>query len=204
MMKTIIPIFCVLSLLVIGSGCTGFKDSPVNISANETPAIILHYENENISVPVNVSQIEVRDPYYFTKNITSVIAILFNDPRTGILLANGWNISSVVGATDEHDPNRTHTKVEFEKEGLSFFIGVDETANRTLEGRCGAKQWVTEPISGPLPEDYHQWKYYDEDSTMMYYVIDHKNERIVMLYNKTTIFFLYPSYATINFEGLND
>lgn len=203
-MKTIIPIFYVLFLLVIGSGCTDFKDSPENLPANETPAVILYYENGNFSVPVNVSQIEIQSPCNSTANITLVITILLDDPRTGILLENGWNITSVAVKTEECDPNMIYTEVEFEKEGLSFFIGVDEAANRTTEGRCGAKQWVTEPISGPLPEDYHQWKYYDEDSSMIYYVIDQKNERTVMLYNKTTIFYLYPSYSIINTEGLND
>jgi hypothetical protein len=200
-MRTTIPIFCVLILLVIGSGCIDTEDTPANLPANETPAIILYYESANFSVPVNVSQIEVRDPRNFTANLTAVITILLDDPRNGILLENGWNITSVAGVTDEHDPDRTYTEVEFEKEGLSFFIGVDEMANRTLEGRCGAGWWISGSISGPLPEDYHQAT---DKSTVTTHVFDSKNERLAMIYNKTTIFYLYPSYAIINTEGLND
>lgn len=182
-----------LALLVIGAGCTDTEGSPNNLPVDENPSVILYYENANLSIPIDVSQIEVRDPGNFTANITSVITTLLNDQRTGLLLENGWKIASVSAATDEHDPNRTYTDVEFEKEGLSFFIMVDEAANKTLEGRCGAKWWVTESISGPLPEDYHQWKYFDENSLITYFVIDQKNEREVMVYNKTTIFYLYPS-----------
>ena len=193
-----------LVLLLIGSGCINTECTPGNLSVNETPATILYYKNGNLSIPINVLQIEVKDPGNFTANVTSVITILLGDQRTGVLLENGWNITSVSGVNDKHDPNRTHIEVEFRKEGLSFFIGVDENERRTLEGRCGAKQWVTDRISGPLPEDYHQWKWFDEGSLITYYVIDERNERVVMIYNKTTIFYLYPSYAIIDMTGILD
>jgi len=207
-MKTTIPIFCMLALLLIGSGCTDTEDSPANLSANETPAIILYYENGNVSVPVNVSQIEVRDPGNFTANVTSVITILLDDPRTGILLENGWNITSVAGKTDEHDPNLAYADVEFEKEGLSFFIGVDEAANRTLAGYCDAKYMVRSDdftqIGLPTPR-YHQAQPCGETKT---FILDNgddpRNPRLVMIYDRTTIFYLYPSYAIIDMTGILD
>lgn len=80
---------------------------------NETPATILYYENANLSLPVNISQIEVLDPGNLTANVTSVITILLSDPRTGVLLENGWNITAVSGDTEDHDPNRTYAEVDF-------------------------------------------------------------------------------------------
>lgn len=201
-MKETIFIFCALTLLLLGSGCTESinGDPPVN----EGPATTLRYENGNLSIPINISQIEVIELGNSTANITPVIAILLGDQRTGILLENGWKITTASRKTDEHDPNLAYVNVEFEKEGLSFFIKVDETANRTLEGHSRAKLWVTDRISGPRPEDYHQWKRFDKDSSIVYTVIDHKTDRTVMIYNKTTIFYLYPSYAIIDIKGLND
>jgi len=187
-MKTSIPIFCVLVLLLIGSGCT--KSTIGELSVNETPAMILYYENANMSLPVNISQIEVRDPGNFTANVTSVITILFSDPRTGVLLENGWNITAVSGDADDHDPNRTYAEVEFKKEGLSFYIVVDDKTGRTLEGRCGAEWWISGSISGPLPQDYHQA---DDKSSGNVWVFDQKNRRVIMVYNQTTILFLSPS-----------
>lgn len=203
-MKETIFIFCVLTLLLLGSGCTESinRNSPVD----EGPAVILRYESGNLSIPpIDTSQIEVIDPDNSTANVTPIVAILLDDQRTGILLENGWKITTASKKTDEHDPNLAYVDVEFEKEGLSFFIKVDETANRTLEGHSGgAKLWVTDRISGPRPEDYHQWKRFDENSSMIYTIFDHKTDRTVMIYNKTMIFYLYPSYATIDIEGLND
>jgi|GEM_PF-2623443 hypothetical protein len=39
-------------------------------------------------------------------------------------------------------------------------------------------------IGGAMREDTDRW-----------YVYDHHNERVAMIYNETTIFYLYPSYG---------
>lgn len=186
-------------LLAFGAGCT--DSVAVNASANATPAPILYYELGNFSFSLNISEIAVNDPENFTANATSVIEILLADQRTRILLENGWNITSARMASEEDDPNRTYAEVEFRKDGLSFFIGVDETAGRTLDGRCGAEWWVSTPVSGPLPEGYHQAM---DKSTKTYHVFDEKNKRMAMIYNDTTIFCLHPSYSIMDMTGILD
>jgi hypothetical protein len=113
-------------------------DYPGNESIVPTPAAILYYKTGNLSIPLNISQIKVQDPKNFTANVTSVIEVLLGDQRAKILFENAWNITSVRRATDEHDPNLPYADVEFQKEGLSFFIGVDEKESRTLRGYSGA------------------------------------------------------------------
>ncbi|MCK8518412.1 hypothetical protein [Methanoculleus sp. 7T] len=191
-----ILLFTLMSLVFV-SGCIDSQE--INPTENTTLAPFLYYERGNISTPLNISELPVRNS---TANVTGVIETLLADQRTGILLENGWKITSVSGAVDRDSPNRRYTDVEFEKEGLSYFIEVDETANRTLEGHSGAKLRAR-PSDSP-PEDYYKWKWFDEDSSVMYGVFDRKNDRAVMIYNKTTIFYLYPSYAIIDTEGLND
>ncbi|MCK9277056.1 MAG: hypothetical protein M0P22_03085 [Methanoculleus sp.] len=188
-----------LILLVFGAGCTDFVE--VNASAKTTPAPVLYYEQGNTSIALNLSEIAVDDPENFTANATSVFEILLADQRAGILLENGWKITSVRMASDEDDPNRTYAEVEFRHDGLSFFIGVDETARRTLDGRCGAEWWLSTPVSGPLPEGYHQAT---DKLTNTYHVFDERNKRVAIIYNDTTIFYLYPSYSIINMEGILD
>jgi hypothetical protein len=102
-------------------------------------------------------------------------------------------------ASEEDGPNRTYAEVEFRNDGLSFFIGVDETARRTLDGRCGAEWWLSTPVSGPMPEGYHQAT---DMLTNTNHVFDERNKRVAMIYNDTTIFYLYPSYAIIDMEGI--
>jgi hypothetical protein len=89
--------------------------------------------------------------------------------------------------------------VEFQKEGLSFYIGVDEREGRTAGGYCGAEVWIAEPVSGPRPGDYHQAR---DKMEGWWHVFDARNERVVIIYNSTTIFYLYPSYSIINMEGI--
>ncbi|MDI6877619.1 MAG: hypothetical protein QMC96_12720 [Methanomicrobiales archaeon] len=196
---TIVFLFCVI--LAMGSGCTDSRGIPDNTPENTSPAAILFYEQGNRSIPLNISAIEVQDPKNITANVTSVIEILLDDQRTGILLENGWNITSIRRATDEHDPTLTTVDVEFRNEGLSFFIVVDEVQWKTLEGYCGAPGWISGPVSGPLPEDYHQAM---EKSSRTVWVFDHYNNRVAMVYNQTTIFYLYPSYSIIDMEGAFD
>ncbi|MCK8518435.1 hypothetical protein [Methanoculleus sp. 7T] len=186
-----------LILLVFGAGCT--DSAEVNASENTTPAPALYYEQGTTSIALNLSEITVDDPGNLAANVTMVLETLLADQRTAILLENGWNITSVRMASDEDDPNRAYAEVEFRHDGLSFFIGVDETARRTLEGRCGAEWWLSTPVSGPLPEGYHQAT---DKSTKTYHVFDERNKRVAMIYNHTTIFYLYPSYSIINMEGI--
>jgi hypothetical protein len=155
-----------------------------------TPAPILYYKTGNQSVPLDISQIEVLDPKNFTANVTSVLEVLLDDQRAKILLENAWNITSVRRATDEHDPNLTYVDVEFQKEGLSFFIGVDEREGLTLQGYSGAP-WGGE--RSPYPKPYYQSESLRGSNTMIVY--DNRNEQsvIIMIYNKTAIFYLSPS-----------
>lgn len=195
-------------ILFLGSGCIDVQRSSGNTSANITllenftankpPASIVYYLKGNLSIPINVSQIEVRNPGNFT-NVTLVVSILLNDSRAGILLENGWNITSVTRTRDTYDLNRTYSDIEFEKEGLSFFIGVDEDMHKTLRGYSGAQWWQSTPVSGPIPEGYHQSI---DKSSLTYHVFDHRNNRVVMIYNQTSILYLYPSYSNFNTEGL--
>ena len=183
-------------LLVVGAGCTDFVE--VNAPENVTP---LSYEQGNVSIPRNLPEITVHDPGNFTGNVTAVLEIVLADRRAGILLENGWNVTSVRMASGEDDPDRPYAEVEFRNDGLSFFIGVDETVRRTLDGRCGAEWWLSTPVSGPLPRGYHQAT---DKLTCTYHVFDERNKRVAMIYNDTTIFYLYPSYAIIDMEGMLD
>lgn len=196
MKQTSLLLFTVI-LLVFGVGCTDSVE--VNASENTTPAPPLYYGQGNTSIILNLPEITVHDPGNFTGNVTAVLETLLADRRAGILLENGWNVTSVRMASEEDGPNRTYAEVEFRNDGLSFFIGVDETARRTLDGRCGAEWWLSTPVSGPMPEGYHQAT---DMLTNTNHVFDERNKRVAMIYNDTTIFYLYPSYAIIDMEGI--
>ncbi|MCK9277254.1 MAG: hypothetical protein M0P22_04100 [Methanoculleus sp.] len=183
-----------LLLLAFGAGCT---DSPeTNATENVTPAPVFIYERGNISIPINTSEIPVRS---FTPNVTEVIEILLADQRSGILLENGWKIASVRTGFEKFrsvDPARTYVDVEFRSDepSPSFFIEVDEQERRAGRGYCNVPEWGGGPYAGPYPEDYHQnWTSTNQFSAFS--VFDHHNDRLVMAYNKTTIFYLYPSYG---------
>jgi len=181
-----------LLLLAFGAGCIDFSET----NATSTP--ILHYEQGNTSIPINVSEIPVRT---FDVNATEAIEIVLADQRAGILLEGGWNITSIRTGFEEADPNREHIDVEFRNDelSLSFFIEVDEREERATRGRCSAIVWGGRPwpdSKEPRPEDYYQNYYLPK--TDQFAVIDCQNERIVMVYNKTTIFYLYPSYGDAN------
>ncbi len=180
-----------LLLLALGAGCTS---TPENV----TPAPVLHYEQGDTSIPINTSEIPVRR---FDVNATEVIGIVLADQRAGILLEGGWKIASIRAGFEEEDPNREHIDVEFRNDelSLSFFIEVDEREERATRGRCSAIVWGGRPwpdSKEPRPEDYYQNYYLPK--TDQFAVIDCQNERIVMVYNKTTIFYLYPSYGDAN------
>jgi len=190
-MKRIVS-FLLLIILLVGSGCMTPRTTPGNESMVPTPAPILYYNTGNISIPLDISQIEVLDPKNFTANVTSVLEVLLNDQRAKILFENAWNITSVRRATDEHIPNQTFIDVEFQKEGLSFFIGIDDQNRRTLRGYSGAPSWYATPISGPHPKPYYQSEALRGSNTMIVYDNRHEKSVVIMIYNKTTIFYLLP------------
>jgi len=166
----------------------------MNTTETVTPAPILHYEQGNTSIPINASEIPVRD---FDANVTEVIEILLADQRAGALLEGGWKITSVRIGFD-YDL-RTHVDVEFRSDepSPSFFIEVDEREGHTGWGRCNVPRWLGGPFAGPYPEDYHQNRTFYHT-----YVFDHHNERVTMVYNDTTISYLYPSYGMEWFEDV--
>lgn len=232
-MKTECSLFFVLMILLASCGCIGTRDAvgddgvqnstaeglPVNSSFAPTSAA-----TKGTEMPVDLSQIEIRGGQNFSPNVTLISSILRDDLRTGILIENGWNITSINEPlqswgivdpvrleewnvtsinemNDRKDRARGSAAVEFQKEGLSFYIGVDEHEGRTAGGYCGAEVWIAEPVSGPRPEDYHQTR---DKLEGWWHVFDDRNERVVMIYNSTTIFYLYPSYSIINMEGILD
>ncbi|WP_084386020.1 hypothetical protein [Methanoculleus horonobensis] len=189
----------VLLLLAFGAGCT---DSPeTNTTENVTSPPVLHYERGDVSIPINTSEIPVRG---FDANATEVIEILLADQRAGALLENGWKIASIrtnFEGVYSVDPARTYVDVEFrgDEQSPSFFIEVDDQEGHTGRGFCNVPRWRGGPFAGPRPEDYHK----DEavrDGTNWWYVYDHHNDRVAMVYNGTTIIYLYPSYGTQWYE----
>ncbi|KUK62024.1 MAG: hypothetical protein XD82_0835 [Methanoculleus marisnigri] len=195
--KRIFILSLALLLLAFGAGCT---DSPeTNGAETVTPAPVLHYQRGDVSIPINVSEIPVRG---FGANATEVIEILLADPRAGALLEDGWKITSV--RTNFDYDLRTYVDVEFrrDEQSPSFFIEVDEQEGHTGRGFCNVSFWRGGLYAGPYPEDYHQnWTSTNRFSG--YYVFDHHhNERVMMAYNETTIFYLYPSYGTEWFEDV--
>ncbi|MCK8518666.1 hypothetical protein [Methanoculleus sp. 7T] len=187
-----------LLLLAFGAGCTDLGAS--DTSKNATSAQILHYERGNVSIPINTSEIPVKS---FDVNVTEVIEIALADQRSGVLLENGWNITSIRTGFEEKDPDQKHIDVEFRNDELplSFFIEVDEEEKRAGRGRCSAPFWGGRPWldTGPLSEEVD---YYQSVNPYMnlFEVIDH-GERVMMVYNKTTIFYLYPSYGDAHVWG---
>jgi len=168
------------------------------INGSFTPASAA---NGGTETPVDLSQIEIRGGSDFSPNVTLISSILQNDPRTGLLIENGWNITSINEKNDEKDRDQSYADVEFRKDGLSFYIGVDEQEGHTTGGYGDAGVWVAEPVSGPRPGNYHQAK---DKMEGWWHVFDDRNERVVMIYNSTTIFYLYPSYLIIDMEGILD
>lgn len=198
-MKRIFILSLTLLLLALGAGCIDFPGA--NATETVTPAPpVLHYERGDVSIPpINVSEIPVRT---FDVNATEVIEIVLADQRAGILLEGGWQITSIRTGFEGEDPNREHIDVEFRNDelSLSFFIEVDEWERQTGRGRCsatiwrGGHPWTSEPFP-PEEEDYHQAV---NPYMGLFVVVDHHNERVIMAYDDTTIFYLYPpSYGEV-------
>ena len=193
-MKQVFILSLVLLLLAFGAGCIDFPETNTTKTAASTP--ILHYERGNILIPINTSEIPVRT---FDVNATEVIEIVLAVQRAGILLEGGWQITSIRTGFEGEDPNREHIDVEFRNDelSLSFFIEVDEWERQTGRGRCSATIWRGHPwTSEPFPEeeDYHQAV---NPYMGLFVVVDHHNERVIMAYDDTTIFYLYPSYGEV-------
>ena len=103
-MKTECSLFVVLMILLASCGCIDTQspvedDSmqngtaeglPVNSSFTPTSAA-----TGGTKIPVDLSQIEIRGGPNFSPNVTLISSILQNDPRTGILIENGWDITSI-------------------------------------------------------------------------------------------------------------
>jgi hypothetical protein len=155
----------------------------------------------DVAIPITTSAIPVRG---FDNDVTEVIAIVLADRQAGVLLENGWNITSVRTGFAEEDPNREqgYIDVEFRSDELplSFFIEVDEEEKQTGKGRCNATVRDGRPGAGPLPE-YHQAAFKSRDHQRHVF---ERNERVMMIYSSTTIFYLYPSYAIVDMEGILD
>jgi hypothetical protein len=193
-MKQVFILSLALLLLASGAGCIDFWGT--DTTENVTSAPVLHYEQGNTSIPINISEIPVRR---FDVNATEVIELVLVDPRVGILLEGGWKITSIRTGFEEADPNREHIDVEFRNDelSLSFFIEVDERERQTGRGRCSATIWMGHPwTSEPFPEEEDYYQTGDPHRDQLY-VLDHHNERLVMVYNETTIFYLYPSYGDV-------
>ncbi len=195
-MKQVSLLLFLLIYLAFGAGCIDFWSTDTTENATSPP--VLHYERGNISIPINTSEIPVRR---FDVNATEAIEIVLADQRAGILFENGWEIASIRTGFEEEDPNREHIDVEFRNDelSLSFFIEVDEQEERATRGRCSPIVWGGRPwpdSKEPRPEDYYQNYYLPK--TDQFAVVDCQNERIVMVYNETTIFYLYPSYGDAN------
>ncbi len=221
-MKTEWSLFFVLMVLLASCGCIDTRggDGVQNDTADELPVNgSLTPAPVNTGVSIDLSQVEVGDGPDFSPNITLISSILQNDLRTGLLIESGWSITSITeplqswGTVDPArlDPaditsideinEKSSAAVEFQKGGLSFFIGVDEQGERTAGAYCGAEVWAGGPASDPRPEDYHQAR---DKMEGWWHVFDNRNERVVMIYNGTTFIYLYPSYSIIDMEGILD
>lgn len=226
-MKTEWSLFFVLMVLLASCGCIDTRggDDVQNGTTDELPVNgFLTPAPVNTGVSIDLPEVEVRGGPDFSPNITLIASILQNDLRTRLLIENGWNITSIteplqswgtvdparldpadVTSIDEINEKKIRAQgsaaVEFQKEGLSFIIGVDEQEERTAGAYCGAEVWTGGSASGPRPKDYHQAR---DKMEGWWHVFDNRNERMVMIYNSTTIFYLYPSYAIIDMEGILD
>jgi len=208
-MKTKCSLFFVLMIMLASCGCIdtrgavgdgGMNDTMDGLLMNGsfTPASVA---TGSTGIPVDLAQVEIRGGSNFSPNVTLISSILQNDPRTELLIENGWNVTSINEMNDEKDRARGSATVEFQKEGLSFYIGISEQEGRTAGGYCGAEIWIAEPVSGPRPGDYHQAR---DKLEGWWHVFDDRNERVIMIYNSTTFFYLYPSYSIIDIEGILD
>ncbi|KUL00183.1 MAG: Uncharacterized protein XE11_2526 [Methanomicrobiales archaeon 53_19] len=232
-MKTECSLFFVFTILLASCGCIDTQgavgDDSMQYGTTDglprndlfTPASTA---TEGTGISVDLSQVEIRGGPNFSPNVTLISSILQSDPRVRLLIENGWNVTSITEPlqswgivdpvqldrrdvasinemSDDKDRARGSAAVEFQKEGLSFYIGVDEQEGRTAGGYCDAEVWTGGPASGPCPGDYHQAR---DKMEGWWHVFDDRNERMVMIYNSTTFFYLYPSYSIIDMEGILD
>lgn len=201
-MKKILAVIFVFTAVLVTTGCTG---EPGSVQASETGPVTFYYNNASSSISLNLSAIEVSDIENSPTKIESIIDIALDDPRAGVLLENGWNIASVSGPVNEDMTDKISAELEFNKDQLSFYLSIDEQSMTAARGYSDAVGWISEPVSGPLPLGYHKVK---DKGTNRWYVFNIKsnssNSTVAMIYNDTTIFYLYPSYSIIDTEGLYD
>lgn len=202
------PFFFILLLFLIfliTTGCINYSNNPENIQVNETDSVTFYYNNDSSSISVNLSAIEVDNIEDSPAKITSIINIALDDPRAGILLEKGWTIASVSGPVNENMADKSSAELEFRKDQLSFYLGIDEQSMTATRGFSDAVGWISEPVSGPLPLGYHKAK---DKGTNRWYVFNiqsnSSDSTVAMIYNDTTIFYLYPSYSIIDTEGMYD
>jgi hypothetical protein len=197
--------FIFILLILITTGCLNYSDDPENFQANETVPVTFHYNNDSSSISVNMSAIEVNDIEDSPAKIASVIDIALDDPRAGILLENGWTIVSFSKPGNKDMAGNPSAELEFRKDNLSFYLDIDEEGMTTTGGYSDAVGWISGSVSGPLPLGYHKSK---DKATGRWYVLNiqsnSSNSTVAMIYNDTTIFYLYPSYSIIDLEGLYD
>ncbi|WP_067049242.1 hypothetical protein [Methanofollis ethanolicus] len=186
MAHQITPCFLASLTLIVLLVCSGYTSTPppTEMPVNETPTLPVLYHN---NIAVDLSAIEINDPELFTANLTSTVSTVLLDSRAGLLLDHGWNITSARQEFDEEVLERPYVLVEFMKNGLSFYLMVDEEEGQVFGGYCGAKVWVAGPISGPLPKDYSQAL---DKHTRQWWVFDHRDESLgmVMAYDKNGIY----------------
>ena len=192
-------------MFLITTGCINYSNNPEKIQVDEIDSVTFYYNNGSSSISVNLSAIEVNNIEDSPTKIISIINIALDDPRAGILLENGWTIASVSGPVNEDMTDKSSTELEFRRNDLSYYIVVDEQSMTATRGYSDAVGWISEPVSGPLPLGYHKAK---DKGTNRWYVFNIKgnssNSTVAMIYNDTTIFYLYPSYSIIDTEGLYD
>ncbi|ADN35229.1 conserved hypothetical protein [Methanolacinia petrolearia DSM 11571] len=196
-------------LLIVMAICLYFAgpvpDNPDNFQANERGSVTFYYNNGGSQISLDLSALKVDDPETISTNLSTILGVALNDLRSGILLENGWIIASVSEYDNEDSNDGKSVELEFRKDALSFYIVVNEQSRTATKGYCDAITWISEPISGPLPEGYHKAK---DKLTGWWYVFDiqnnSSNSTVVMIYNDTAILYLYPSYSVINTEGLYD
>jgi len=185
-----------LILLVFGAGCTDSVE--VNASENTTPAPVLYYEQENTSITLNLSEVTVDVPGNFTANVTMVLETLLADQRPGFCLRTGGTLPRFGW------PRMRMTRTGRMSKWSSGTMDCRSSSGSTKRpaGRStgvAGRVVALDTRIGALPEGYHQAT---DKSTKTYHVFDERNKRVAMIYNDTTIFYLYPSYSIINMEGI--
>ena len=204
-MRRSFPVFIIFLALVIAAGCVGSPADHEDIQEDETSFITFSYNNGSSQISVDISAIDRTGMENSSVDPFPVIDTALDDSCAGILLENGWEMVSVSKVVDEGGNDTKLAELEFRKDNLSFYIVIDEHDMTVVRGYSDVISWISEPVSGPLPEGFHKAK---DKIEGWWYVFDiQKNSsdsKIAMIYNDTNILYLYPSYSIINTEGIYD